>query len=133
MIFRKNIQQSCEMRWASPSTPESWRMMSCIALTVLRTDISSSFHLVQGGLEFIYRKHEVRASTEFLNQLHGRSHRIKRRDLQDARVAKIDDALILVFLEQGFKHGAGLGAVSGEDIALADIVCALAAREGRTV
>src|ERR1700691_4540830 len=71
MIFRKNIQQSWEMRWASPSTPESWRMMSCIALTVLRTDISSSFHLVQGGLEFIYCKHEVRASAEFLNQLHG--------------------------------------------------------------
>jgi hypothetical protein len=24
MILRKNIQQSWEMRWASPSTPTSW-------------------------------------------------------------------------------------------------------------
>src|ERR1700690_946238 len=122
MIFRKNIQQSWEMRWASPSTPESCRMMSCMALTVLRTDISSNFHLVQGRLEFIYRKHEVRASTEFLNQLHGCSHRIKRRDLQDARVTKVDDALVLVFLQQCFQYGAGLWAIFREDIPLADIV-----------
>ena len=27
-ILRKNIQQSCEIRCASPSTPASWRMMS---------------------------------------------------------------------------------------------------------
>ncbi len=36
-------------------------------------------------------------------------------------------------MQQGFKHGAGLRAVFGEDIALADIVCALAARERRLV
>jgi len=107
--------------------------MSCIDLTVLRTDISSSFHLVQGGLQFVYGNHEVRASTEFLNELHGRSHRIKGRDLQDARVAKIDDALVLVFLQQGFKDSACLRAVLGEYIAFSDIVRPLATRQCRTV
>ena len=92
-----------------------------------------SFLLVERGLEFMYREHEIRASPEFLNELHGCSHRIKRRDLQNPRVAKIDDALVLVFLQQRFKHGAGLRAVFGEDIALADIVRALAARERRLV
>ena len=77
----------------------------------------------------MHRKHEIRARSELLDELEGRSHRIERRDLQNPRVAKIDDALILVFLQQCFKHGAGLGAVFGENIALADIVCTLAARE----
>ena len=34
MILRKNIQHSWEMRWASPSTPTSWRMMSWMDLIV---------------------------------------------------------------------------------------------------
>ena len=57
----------------------------------------------------------------------------KRRNLQNARVAEIDDALVLILLQQRFKHGAGLRAVFREDIALADVVCALAARERRLV
>ena len=39
MIFRKNIQQSWLMRWASPSTPTSCRMMSWMDFTMLRTDM----------------------------------------------------------------------------------------------
>ena len=42
MILRKNIQQSWEMRWASPSTPTSWRMMSWMDLTVVRTDMAQA-------------------------------------------------------------------------------------------
>jgi hypothetical protein len=43
MIFRKNIQHNWLMRCASPSTPVSWRMMSWMDLTRVRTDILSSF------------------------------------------------------------------------------------------
>ena len=90
---------------------------------------SLSFLLVKRGLEFMHGEHEIRARPELLDELKGRSHRIKRRDLQNARVPKIDDALVLVFLQQRFEHGAGLRTIFGENIALADIVCALAARE----
>ena len=58
---------------------------------------------------------------------------VEGRDLQDAWVVKIDDALVLVFLQQGVEHGAGLRAVFGEHVALADIVGALAAGERRLV
>ena len=37
------------------------------------------------------------------------------------------------FCEQGFEHGAGLRAVLGEDVALADVLGALAAGERRPV
>jgi hypothetical protein len=49
--------------------------------------------------------------------------------LQDARIAKVDDALILVFLQQRFKHGAGLWAVFCEDIPFTNIIGTLAAGE----
>ena len=87
------------------------------------------FLLVEGGLEFLHREHEIRARPEFLDELDGCPHRIERRDLQNSRVAKVDDALILIFLQQRFKHGAGLRAVFRENISLADVFCALAARE----
>ncbi len=80
-------------------------------------------------MEFLHRTHEIRPRPEFLDELHGRSHRIKRRDLQNPRVAQIDNTLILVFLQERFKHGAGGRAIFREDIASADIVRALAARQ----
>ena len=92
-----------------------------------------SFLLVEGGLEFVDGEHEIRARPELLDELEGRSHRIERRNLQNPWVAKVDDALILIFLQQRFKHGAGLRAVLGEDIALADVIRALAAGERRLV
>ena len=52
---------------------------------------------------------------------------------KNARVAKIDDTLILILLQQRFKHGAGLWAVFRENIALADVFCALAPRQRRLV
>jgi len=56
----------------------------------LRTDISSSFLLVEGGLEFLHSEHEIRASPEFFYELDWRSHCIERRDLQNPRVAQVD-------------------------------------------
>ena len=44
-----------------------------------------------------------------------------------------DHAFVLILLQQGFQHGAGLRAVLGEDIALADVVGPLAAGERRLV
>ena len=61
------------------------------------------------------------------------AHGVERRNLQDVRIVEVGDAFVLVFLEQGFEHGAGLRAVLGEDIALADVVGALAAGERRLV
>jgi hypothetical protein len=77
-----------------------------------------SFLLVEGRREVLYCEHEIRACPELLDELHGCPHRIKRRDLQNTRVAKVDDALILVFLQQCLKHGAGLRAVFREDTRL---------------
>jgi hypothetical protein len=37
--------------------------------------------LVKGGLEFLYSKHEIRACPELPDELEGRPHRIKRRNL----------------------------------------------------
>ena len=54
-------------------------------------------------------------------------------NLKDPRIVEVDDAFVLVFLQQGFEHGAGLRAVLGEDIALADVLGALAAGERRLV
>ena len=88
-----------------------------------------SFLLVEGGLEFLHREHEIRPRPEFLYELDRCSHRIERRDLQNPRVAQVDDTLILIFLQERFKHGAGLGAILGEDISFADTLCAFAARE----
>ena len=48
-------------------------------------------------------------------------------------IAEVDDALILILLQQRLKHGAGLRAVFGENIALADIFRALAARKRRLI
>ena len=47
--------------------------------------------------------------------------------------SRFSDAFVLVLLQQGFEHGAGLRAVLGEDVALADVLGALAAGERRLV
>ena len=89
MILRKNIQQSCEMRCASPSTPASWRMMSWIDLTVLRTDMRLRGSLVERGLQLVDGALELVAAAELPDQLDRRAHRVERRDLQDARVVEV--------------------------------------------
>jgi len=84
-------------------------------------------------LEFLDGGVECRACPEFLDKLERCSHRVERRNLQDSRVTQIDDALILVFLQQCLQHGARLGTIFCEDIALAHVVGPLAAGEGRLV
>ena len=89
--------------------------------------------LVEGGLQFVDGVLEIRARAELLDELERRAHRVERRNLKNARVVEVDDALVLVLLQQRFEHGAGLRAVLGEDVALADVVGALAAGERRLV
>ena len=74
-----------------------------------------------------------RAAAELTDELDGGAHGGEGGDLQDAQVVKVGDAFVLVFLEQGLEHGAGLGAVFGEDVALADVVGALAPGERRLI
>src|ERR1035441_10560775 len=76
---------------------------------------------------------EIGAGAEVLDELERRAHDVERRDLENPRVIEIDDTLILVFLQQRLKHGAGLRSVFGEDVALADVVGALAAGQRRPV
>ena len=80
-------------------------------------------------MEFLHSEHEIRASPEFFYELDWRSHCIERRDLQNPRVAQVDHTLILIFLQERFKHGASLWAVLRENISLADVFSAFAARE----
>jgi len=68
-----------------------------------------------------------------LYKLERRAHRIEWRNLKNARVVEIEDALVLIFLEQGFKYSAGLRAVFGEDVAFADIIGTLTAGKRRSV
>src|ERR1700678_220466 len=53
----------------------------------------------------------------------------KRRRVTTRIVLSLKFLLILIFLQEGFKHGARLGTVLGEDISFPDIFCAFAARE----
>jgi hypothetical protein len=84
-------------------------------------------------LEFLHSAHEIRSGTELFHELKGGAQRIERRDLQDSRVAKVDDALVLVFLEQCLKHRARLWTVFSKNIALANVFSPLAPREGRLI
>ncbi len=88
---------------------------------------------VESGLEFVDGLLKAVSSAEFLEKFNRSTHGVKRGDLQDARIVKVSDAFVLVFLEQGFEHGAGLLAVLGEDIALADILRPLTPGERRLV
>ena len=57
----------------------------------------------------MYGALEIGAGAEAPDQFEGRPHGVEGRDLQDPRIVQIDDALILIFLEQRFEHGARLG------------------------
>ena len=107
--------------------------MSWMDLTMLRTDMGYSCLLIQFGLQFVDGLLEVAAGAELLDELQRRAHRGERRDLQDVRVVEVEYAFVLILLQQGLQHGAGLGAVLGEDVALADVVGTLAAGERRPV
>ena len=73
---------------------------------------------------------EVSASAKVFDELRHSTHAGEGGDLQQARVSEAGDyALVLIFVQQGFEHGAGLRAVLGEHIALAHVGHAVAAGE----
>ena len=67
--------------------------------------LSDGFHKdlrgfpVKCRLHFVYGAFEVGAGAELANELEGRSHGVKGRDLEHSRVIQIDRALILIFLQ----------------------------------
>src|SRR5437899_1911986 len=108
-------------------------MMSWIDLTRLRTDMGSGCLLVKEVLQLADRLLVAGAAAECLEQLHRRAERVERRHLEHVEVEQGGKALVLVLEEQRFEDGTGLGAVLGEDIALANVVDALPARERRPI
>lgn len=58
-------------------------------------------------------------SAEFVEQFNRRAHGVEGRYFQDARIVAAGDAFVLVFLQQGFEHGARLRPIAGEHVALA--------------
>lgn len=84
-------------------------------------------------MQFLDREQEIRTGPEFFNELEGRAHHIERRNLQNPWIGKVDNTLVLILLQQRFKHGAGLRAVLREYIPLADVIRTLAARERRLI
>src|SRR5687767_4270661 len=108
-------------------------MRSWIALTVVRTDMSLGGFLIEGGLEFVDCVLEVGACTELSDELDGGTHRVEGRNLEDARIIEVHDALVLILLEKRLEYRACLRAVLREDVALSDVVRALAACQCRLV
>src|ERR1700674_3540419 len=77
----------------------------------------------------MYGAFKIRTRPELFDELEGCAHRVEGRNLQNPWVAKVDHALVLIFLQQGLKHRAGLRAVVSENISLADVISALAPGE----
>ena len=57
---------------------------------------------------------------ERLDKLDDAAHRIERRDLQHIGVVEIEHALVGILGKQRIEHGAGLGAIFRENVALPD-------------
>src|SRR5712691_13563269 len=86
------------------------RQLRCAAL---------SGFLIESGLQCMHSALEVSASTKVFDELRDSTHAGEGGDLQQARVSEASEyALVLIFVQQGFEHGAGLWAVLGEHIAL---------------
>ena len=93
----------------------------------------SSF-LVESGLQFVDGLLEAGAAAELLDELDRRAHRVERRDLAGCcGSSRSMTPSSWYFCEQRFEHGAGLRAVLGEHVALADVLGPLAAGERRPV
>jgi hypothetical protein len=56
-------------------------------------------------LEFVDGLFEAGTTAELFDELERRAHGVETRDLEDARVVELDDALVLIFLQQGFEDG----------------------------
>ena len=73
------------------------------------------------------------ASAELLDEFDGVPMVSKGGICRMRGIVEVDDAFVLVLLQQRFEHGAGLRPVLGEDVALADVLGPLAAGERRLV
>ncbi len=123
--MKKSSQPSWPMRWASPSTPASLRMMSWSDLIVVESDTrwgpsESVGVLVELGLELAYGFGVLGAAAEALDEFGGGAESGDRVDLEHGDVLDGVDALIGVLVEQRVQHSAGGVAVLGENVALAD-------------
>ena len=108
MILRKNIQQSWLMRCASPSTPTSWRMMSWMDLTVVRTDMGYAALLIERGLASRGRPARSRAlPPNALMSCNDAAHRVEGRDLQHVGVVEIEHALVAILLRAAHRARRG--------------------------
>lgn len=96
-------------------------------------DSALSGPLVEGGLEFVHGLFKAGTSTKRFEQFDRRTHGIELRNLENLRIVQAGDAFVLILLEQGFQYGAGLLAVLGEDIPLADIVRPFPSRQRRLI
>src|SRR5262245_42100596 len=73
---------------------------------------------------------EVSACAEVFDELRHSAHAGEGGDLKQTWLSETSDyAVVLIFVQQGFKHSSGLGAVLGEHIALAHVGHTLAAGE----
>jgi hypothetical protein len=82
-------------------------------------------------LELVNSKEEIRSRPELFNELERRPHRVKRRDLQNSWVAKVDHTPILVFFAtalQARREPAGR-----ENIPLTNVLGTLTPSERRLV
>ena len=78
----------------------------------------------------MHSKLEIRRVTKLLDQLNWSSHAVEGRDLQQSWIIKIDRALILILLQQSFKHSTSLLPVLGEHIPFPDVFRALSSGKG---
>ena len=68
------------------------------------------------------------------DEFDGRADGVERRNLSgSAGSSRLVTPFVLILLRAGFEHGAGLRAVLGEDVALADVLRAFASGERRLV
>jgi hypothetical protein len=103
-----------------------------MALTTLRTDNSPSLrYAVQRVLQLVHCLLETGLSPELADQLERPSDRIERRQLENPRVAKIDDPVVLVLGKQRFEHRPSLWSVLAKHVALAHILRAIVPCQGR--
>src|SRR5262249_44588592 len=92
--------------------------------------VALSGFLIESGLQGMHSALKVSARAEVFDELRYSAHAGGGGDLQPAVVSETSDhAVVLIFVQQGFKHGTGLRAVLGEHIALAHIGHAVTAGE----
>src|SRR5664280_97080 len=123
------------MRCASPSTPASFRIMSCRDLIVVLRDNSgsSSGGLVDLGGQVVDSFQIALAATECLHNLNRGTDLSEGLELQDLDLAKVFESLVGVLIQERVEHSAGLIAVFREDIPLLDVAHAFLTSQWRLI